>query len=59
MTKKKSARSVAQDGYNGMLNGELDVISGLSFMQKAMISMIPFTPKKILLSQVKKMQEVQ
>ena len=57
--KTASARSVAQDGYNGMLNGELDVISGLSFMQKAMISMIPFTPKKILLSQVKKMQEVQ
>jgi len=53
-----SARSVAQDGYNGMISGKLDVITGLTFSQKAMIAMVPLTPKKILLSQIRKMQEV-
>lgn len=54
-----SARSVAEEGYNGMLEGELDVTSGLTFPQKVMVSLIPVTPKKILLKQVKKMQEVE
>lgn len=56
--KTASARSVAEDGYNGMLADKLDVISGLTFSQKLMTSMIPLTPKKILLKQVKQMQEV-
>lgn len=53
-----SARSVAQDGYDGMMAGKLDVLSGLTFMQKIMMSSIPFTPKKMLLTQIRKMQEV-
>ena len=53
-----SARSVAEDGYNGMLNGKLDVISGLAFSQKLMIAMIPLTPKRLILNQVRQMQEV-
>ncbi|UMB59773.1 SDR family oxidoreductase [Lutibacter sp. A80] len=53
-----TARSVAKDGYNAMLKGKLDVISGLTFMQKIMMAMIPFTPKKMLLKQIRKMQEV-
>lgn len=53
-----SARRVAEDGYNGMLAGKLDVISGLPFALKMMTAMLPFTPKKILLKQVKKMQDV-
>lgn len=53
-----SARSVAEDGYNGMLNGKLDVISGLTFSQKLMTAMIPLTPKKMILNQVRQMQEV-
>lgn len=57
--KTVSARSVAEDGYNGMIAGKLDVVSGLKPSQKLMMSMIPFTPKKMLLSQVRKMQEVQ
>lgn len=52
-----SARSVAEDGYNGMIDGKIDVISGLTFSQKIMVSMIPFTPKKTLLTQIRKMQE--
>lgn len=56
--KTASARSVAEDGYKGMLKGKLDVISGLTTMQKLMISMLPFTPKKMILKQVRQMQDV-
>jgi short-subunit dehydrogenase len=55
--KTASARSVAQDGYNGMLKGELDVISGLTFVQKIMVFFAPFTPKKVLLRQMRKLQK--
>ena len=40
---------MALDGYNGMLKGKIDVISGLTTGQKIMMSMIPFTPKKLIL----------
>ena len=53
-----SARSVAEDGYNSMLNGELDEISGLTLPQKMMGAFVPFLPKKLLLKQVRQMQEV-
>ncbi len=56
--KTVSAYSVALEGYNGMLKGKLDVVSGLKPMQKAMMYMIPFTPKKTILKQVRQMQEV-
>jgi short-subunit dehydrogenase len=56
--KTVSARSVAEDGYNGMLKGKLNVISGLKFSQRMMISMIPLLPKKMALKQIRKMQEV-
>ena len=56
--KTASARTVAEDGYNGMLKGQLDVISGLTFPQKMMMSMVPLTPKKMLLKQIRQMQEV-
>jgi len=53
-----TAYSVALDGYNGMLKGRIDVISGLKPLQKLMMAMIPFTPKKIILKQIRQMQEV-
>jgi short-subunit dehydrogenase len=56
--KTVSAYSVALDGYNGMLEGKLDVVSGLKPMQKVMMRMIPFTPKKMILKQVREMQEI-
>lgn len=56
--KTASARSVAEAGYNGMLKGKLDVISGLTFSQKIMMKMIPFMPKKMVLKQIRKMQEI-
>jgi short-subunit dehydrogenase len=49
---------VAKDGYKAMLKGKLDVISRLNFGQKIMFAMLPFMPKKALLKQVRKMQEV-
>ncbi|GAB5563376.1 MAG: SDR family oxidoreductase [Winogradskyella sp.] len=57
--KTVSARSVAEDGYNGMLKGKLDVVSGLTMSQSMMLKMIPFTPKKMVLQQVRKGQEVE
>ena len=57
-SKAFSARHVAKDGYEGMLRGKLDVISGLTGMQKMMVAAMPLTPKKMLLSQVRKMQEI-
>jgi short-subunit dehydrogenase len=56
--KTATANSVALDGYNGMLKGKLDVISGVTTSQKLMSYMIPLTPKKTLLKQIRKMQEV-
>lgn len=53
-----SASGVALDGYNAMLKGKLDIISGLTTSQKIMMAMVPLTPKKMILSQVRKMQEV-
>ncbi|PWH85108.1 SDR family NAD(P)-dependent oxidoreductase [Brumimicrobium oceani] len=53
-----SARKVAEDGYNGMLKGQLDVLGGLSLGQKLMFKLIPLLPKKALLKQVGKMQDV-
>jgi hypothetical protein len=48
---------VANDGYQGMLKGKLDVISGLTTMQKLMMAGVPFMPKKTLMKQVRNMQE--
>ena len=56
--KTTTAYSVALDGYNGMLKGKIDVISGLTLSQKIMMVFIPFMPKKMVLKQVRKMQEV-
>lgn len=56
--KTVTARSVAEDGYNAMEKGKLDVVSGLTFAQNLMMKSIPFTPKRTLLKQIRKMQEV-
>lgn len=56
--KAASARSVAEDGYNGMIKGKLDVISGITTAQKIMFGALPFMPKKALLKQIHQMQEV-
>ena len=52
-----SARSVAEDGYNAMIKGKLDVISVSSRSQKMQLSLVPFFPKKMILKQTRQMQE--
>lgn len=52
-----SARAVAEAGYEGMLAGTLDVIAGVSAVQRLMLAAAPLTPKPVLLSQIRKMQE--
>jgi short-subunit dehydrogenase len=56
--KTASVRSVAEDWYNAMLDWKMDIISWLTFGQKIMFYLIPFTPKKVLLKQIKNMQEI-
>jgi hypothetical protein len=56
--KTASARSVAQAGYNAMMIGKLNVVSGVTFSQKILFLLIPFLPKKMLLGQIRIMQEV-
>ena len=57
-SKTVTAKSVALDGYNGMMQGKLDVVSGLTFGQKIMMAMLPFMPKKMILKQIYNMQKV-
>ena len=52
-----SAKSVAEDGYEGMLKGKLKVVSGLTFSQKMQMKMLPFVPIKTSLKMVRKLQE--
>ncbi|MBB3699336.1 SDR family NAD(P)-dependent oxidoreductase [Flammeovirga yaeyamensis] len=52
-----SPHTVALDGYNGMMAGKLDVITGLTFAQTLMLKAAPLTPKKILLKQIYDMQQ--
>lgn len=53
-----SARTVAEDGYNAMLAGKLNIIAGVSFAQRMVMATVPIMPKKMLLAQVRRMQEV-
>jgi len=55
--KTASASSVAEDGYEAMLRGDFDVISGTTTMQNIMFKMLPFMPKKTLLKSVREFQE--
>ncbi|MFT4693320.1 MAG: short-subunit dehydrogenase [Francisella sp.] len=56
--KMSSPTSVAQDGYGAMMKGDMQVISGLSFSQKVMMKLLPFLPKKMVLKEVRKQQEI-
>lgn len=53
-----TARSVAEEGYRAMRAGKLDIVSGLTFTQKLMMASIPFVPKRMILGQIKQMQEL-
>lgn len=51
-------QKVAQDGYNGMLKGALNVTSGLLGWQKPMMALAPMFPKKVMLDFVYDQQTV-
>ncbi len=53
-----SAREVAEAGYNAMLEGKLDVIAGVSPAQRIIMNTAPLMPKKMLMRQIRQMQEV-
>lgn len=53
-----SAHEVALAGYNAMLAGKMDIVAGITFSQKMMFPMMRIMPKKTLLKQIHKMQEV-
>lgn len=55
--KTATARSVAEDGYNGMMQGDLDVVSGLPFGMETALRFAPFM-KKTMLKQIYKAQKV-
>jgi uncharacterized protein len=55
--KTASSRSVALDGYNAMLAGNLNIISGVPLGQRLMMATIPFAPKNLVMRRVMKMQE--
>ncbi|MBC7418827.1 MAG: SDR family oxidoreductase [Pedobacter sp.] len=56
-SKTASARSVAEQGYKGMLSGKLNVLAGLNFTQKIAMDLIRFVPKKMILPIVRKLQQ--
>lgn len=55
--KTADAYSVAKEGYDAMMRGDLDVISGVTLMQSIMFKILPFIPKKMVLKNVRQFQE--
>ena len=53
-----SPKVVAKAGYNGMLEGKLNVLAGLTLTQKILLAIIPLLPKKLVLDQIKKDQQI-
>lgn len=57
-SKTASAHDVARAGYDGMLAGKLDVIAGVPLGMRIQLATIPLAPKKMLLKQVRSLQEI-
>jgi len=53
-----SAKLVANKGYNGMLKGKLIIVTGIALSARIMLAFAPFTPRRMVLKMVRKMQEV-
>ncbi|KXX70845.1 SDR family oxidoreductase [Flammeovirga sp. SJP92] len=56
--KPASANDVARDGYQAMLEGKLEIISGLPWSQRMQLSITPLLPKKMVVEMVRKQQDV-
>ena len=53
-----SPRAVAEAGYNAMMRGDIEVISGLRLSQRIILFLVPFLPKRAVLAYVRGGQEV-
>lgn len=51
-----SARAVAEAGYRAMMEGRLEIITGMSPMQRMMVRLLPFAPKRLVLKMIHDMQ---
>ncbi len=51
------ASVVAKAGYEGMMEGKLNVIAGVPFGLRMSLALAPFMPKKMLLNTIKKQQQ--
>ena len=56
--KTADAATVAEAGYNAMLRGKLDVITGITLTQKILLALLPFISKRVMLKQIHNMQKV-
>ncbi len=54
--KTTPAEVIAKAGYEGMLEGKLTVIAGVSIFQRIMLGIAPFLPKDFVLRTMMKMQ---
>ena len=53
-----SSEKVAREWYEAMIKWKICITSGLNLPQKILMKAIPFIPKKVLLTQIRKAQEV-
>jgi short-subunit dehydrogenase len=53
-----NARKVAEEGYDAMLVGKLNIFAGVTMIQRLMVSLFSFMPKRVQLRLVRRMQEV-
>lgn len=56
--KTASAKSVALDGYNGMIKGKLNIISGLTFPQQILLKLSTILPEKTVLKMMYDRQQI-
>lgn len=55
--KTVSPQYIANAGYNAMIKGKLDIITGVTPSQKVSIGMLKFMPKKLVLKQIYQIQQ--
>lgn len=56
--KTTSASEVAEKGYEAMLKGKLNIIAGVSVIQRLLMGILKILPKKSVLKMIRKMQEI-
>jgi len=57
-SKTASSLPVAQDGYDAMLKGQLEVVTGLPFSLRFLMPIMKFLPKTLILKEIHRIQKV-